>query len=83
MAAAIAGAAIGNAATQPVQPPAVAVVPSTPAVVMGGPPAIVEEVIPAPQNGYHWARGHYELQNGVSTWVVGHWVADEVVIQTQ
>jgi hypothetical protein len=84
--AALAGAAVGSAATQPA-PPAVAVVPSPPVavvpnsatVVMGAPP-VVQEVIPAPQEGYRWQPGHYEIQNGVSTFVSGHWVPNSVVI---
>ena len=78
--AALSGAAIGSAAAQAHNPPAVAVVPSTPTVVLGGPPATVEEVIPAPREGYQWERGHYEINNGLSTWVAGHWVANDVVI---
>jgi hypothetical protein len=52
-------------------------------VVMGGPPAtVVQEVVPAPREGSRWDRGHYEIVNGVSTWVPGHWVSehDEVII---
>jgi len=79
-AAAIAGAGAGSAVTQAHNPPAVAVVPSSPTVVMGGPPATVQEVIPAPRDGYRWERGHFEMQNGVSAWVPGHWVASDVVI---
>jgi len=77
--AALFGAAAGSATNQ-AQAPAVAVVPSNPTVVLGGPPAVVQEVIPAPREGYQWQRGHYEIQNGVSTWVPGHWIANEVVI---
>lgn len=86
--AAMIGAGVGSAAAQ-ANPPAVAVVPAPPVavapntVVMGGPP-VVQEVVPAPQAGYRWERGHYEIQNGVSAWVPGHWVANDVVIyQTQ
>jgi hypothetical protein len=85
--AALGGAAVGTAATEANQlnhppvavvqtPPTVAVVPDNSPVVMGGPPATVEEVIPAPRDGYAWHRGHYEFDNGVSVWVPGHWVAD-------
>lgn len=83
--AALGGAAVGSAAASHppavavVPPPAVAVVPDN-TVVMGGPPATVEEVIPAPREGYQWERGHYELNGGVSAWVPGHWVANTVVI---
>ena len=78
--AALAGAAVGTAAAQ-ANPPAVAVVPSSPTVVLGGPPAtVIQEAIPAPQEGYRWQQGHFELHNGVSTWVPGHWVANAVVI---
>lgn len=84
--AALAGAAVGSAAAQAnppavavVPPPAVAVVPNSSTVVMGGPP-VVEEVIPAPREGYRWERGHYEIHNGVSAWVSGHWVPNDVVI---
>ena len=78
---ALAGAAAGSAATHPA-PPAVAVVPASPTVVMGGPPAtVVQEVIPAPREGYTWERGHYALHDGVSVWVPGHWVANTVVIE--
>lgn len=58
--AAISGAAVGSVAAQ-ANPPAVAVVPSAPAtVVMGAAPAPVQEV-----------QGHYEVINGVYTWVPG------------
>jgi hypothetical protein len=82
--AALGGAAVGAAAANP---PAVAVVPSESTVVMGAPPAtvvesapVVQEVIPAARDGYHWMRGHYEVRDGLSTWVAGHWVANDVVI---
>jgi hypothetical protein len=56
--AAISGAAVGSVAAQASQPPAVAVVPSSPnTVVMGAAPAPVQ------------ASGHYEVVNGVYTWV--------------
>ena len=86
--AALSGAAVGSTATQAANnPPAVAVVPATPSVavvpdntvVMGAGP-VVQEVIPAPRDGYSWERGHYEMQNGVSTWVGGHWVSNGVTI---
>lgn len=78
--AALSGAAIGSAASHN-NPPVVAVVPDSSAtVVMGGPPTVVEEAIPAPRDGYSWTRGHYEIRNGVSAWVPGHWVANDVVI---
>ena len=84
--AALAGAAVGNTAAQAnppavavIPPPAVAVVPGSSTVVMGGPP-VVQEVIPAPREGYQWQRGHYEIRNGVSAWVPGHWVSNDVVI---
>lgn len=86
---ALAGAAIGSAAAQDyppavayVPPPTVTYVPSSSTVVMGGPP-VVQEVVPAPREGYHWQQGHYEVQAGVSTWVPGHWVANDVVIYQQ
>lgn len=78
--AALGGAAVGSAAVQANPPPVAVVVPENPTVVMGAPPAPVEEVIPAPREGYQWERGRYELHNGVSAWVPGHWVADTVVI---
>jgi len=54
-----AGAAAGSAAEHASQPPAVAVVPAAPAtVVMGAGPAPATVV-----------QGHYEVINGVSTWV--------------
>jgi hypothetical protein len=62
-----------------VPPPPVAVVPSSPTVVLGGPP-VVQEVIPAPRDGYRWEQGHYEIQNGNSTWVAGHWVPNDLII---
>jgi hypothetical protein len=55
--AAIGGAAVGSAAAQ-ANPPAVAVVPATPAVVMGAAPAPLQGV-----------PGHYEVINGVYTWI--------------
>lgn len=78
--AALFGAAAGSTANQAHQPPAVTVVPSSPTVVLGGPPATVQEVVPAPRDGYRWQQGHFEIQNGVSSFVPGHWVANEVVI---
>ena len=81
--AAIFGAAAGTAANQAhQQPPAVAVVPAPSTVVLGGPPATVQESIPAPRDGYRWQQGHFEIRNGVSTWVTGHWVADDTVMHT-
>ena len=85
---ALAGAAVGSAAAQANNPPAVAVVPapsvavvpSDPTLVMGGPPTVVEEVIPAPHDGYHWERGHYETHAGMSEFVPGHLVSNDVVI---
>jgi hypothetical protein len=85
--AALGGAAVGTAATEANQlnhppvavvqtPPTVAVAPDSSTVIMGAPPATVEEVIPAPRDGYAWHRGHYEFRDGVSVWVPGHWVAD-------
>lgn len=81
----IGGAAVGAAAqanppaVAVIPPPAVAVVPDSSTVVMGGPP-VVQEVIPAPREGYQWQRGHYEITNGVTAWVPGHWVASDVTI---
>lgn len=82
--AALAGAAVGVAAAQST-PPAVAVVPQSSVavvpntMVMGAPP-VVHQTIPAAPAGYRWQQGHYEVQNGVTTWVQGHWVPDAVVI---
>ncbi len=84
--AALAGAAVGSAAAQP-NPPAVAVIPAPTVsvipngstVVMGGPP-VVQEVIPAPRDGYLWERGHYEMRDGTSAWVPGHWVPDSAIV---
>jgi zinc transporter ZupT len=56
--AAISGAAVGSVAAQSSQP-AVAVVPSSPATVVMG-------AAPAPAVG---VSGHYEVINGVYTWV--------------
>lgn len=53
---------------------------ATPTVVLGGPPAVIQGAIPAPGEGYQWQQGHFEVQNGVSAWVPGHWVSSEVVI---
>jgi hypothetical protein len=86
----IAGAAVGSAAAQAANPPTVAVVPqptvtvvpNSSTMVMGGPP-VVHEAVPVPQAGYQWQQGHYEIQNGVSVWVPGQWVAHEVVIYQQ
>lgn len=78
--AALAGAGIGHEEAKKAHEPPVAMVPSTETtVIMGGPPAQVE-VIPAPRDGFQWSAGHYELRNGVSTWVPGHWVANDTVI---
>lgn len=83
--AAMAGvAAVGTSAShKQAEPPALAAAPATPAtvalapnstVVMGAGPAV--EVVPAPREGYHWDRGHYEIRDGVTTWVAGRWLAD-------
>ena len=58
--AAIGGAAVGSAAAHANTPPPVAVVPSNPTVVLGGPPA-VQVITPV--------DGHYEVINGASVWV--------------
>jgi len=80
--AAIGGAAVGSAATHPNPPPTVAVLPpnSATTVVIGRPPSPVQEVIPAPREGFLWEPGRYEIHNGVSAWVPGHWVATDGVI---
>ena len=84
--AALAGAAVGTAAAQ-ANPPAVAVVPAAPTVavvphsptmVMGAPPVVHQEVIPAPGADYHFQQGHYVVSNGVATWVPGQWVPNHV-----
>ena len=83
--AAMAGvAATGTAMTNKQNnPPALAAAPATPATVaiapnsttvLGAGPAV--EVVPAPREGYHWDRGHYEIRDGVTTWVDGRWLAD-------
>jgi hypothetical protein len=85
--AAMAGvAATGTAMTNKQNnPPALAAAPATPAtvavapnstVVMGAGPVQQVEVIPAPREGYHWDRGHYEIRDGVTTWVDGRWLAN-------
>jgi len=63
------------AARQAQQAPALAVVPGDSTVVLGGPPAQIHEAIPAPRDGYRWEQGHFEMRDGVSTWVTGHWLA--------
>lgn len=66
--AAISGAAVGSVAAQSSQP-AVAVVPSSPAtVVMGAPSAPVQ------------VSGHYEVINGVYTWVPASSTVTTVVV---
>ena len=47
---------------------------NNPTVVLGGPAAVIQEGIPAPRDGYQWQQGHFEVQNGVSVWMPGHWV---------
>ena len=86
---ALAGAAAGSSAAQAHEPP-VAVVPApaptvavVPAdnstVVMGGPSTtIVQEA--APGSGYQWRHGHYEVHNGVRTWVAGQWIPNTAPI---
>jgi hypothetical protein len=86
--AAVVGAGVGNAHNQAdqaradqaraEQARAAAMANST--VVLGGPSVVVHEGMPAPGAGYQWQQGHFEVQNGVSTWVPGRWVASEVVI---
>lgn len=67
--AAIGGAAVGSAAAQ-ANPPAVAVVPAAPAtVVMGAAPAPVQTV-----------SGHYEVINGIYTWVPARSTVTTVVV---
>ncbi|GAB3662242.1 hypothetical protein [Ramlibacter alkalitolerans] len=51
--------------------PAIAIAPSNSTAVLGGPPAQIQ--IAGPQDGDRWNAGHFEIQNGVSTWVPGHW----------
>lgn len=75
--AAVAGSALGTAAVHANPPPPaqpVAIAPTNSTVVLGGPGATVTEVVPAPRDGYAWQAGHFEMQNGVSTFVPGHWV---------
>ncbi|MEJ8836096.1 YXWGXW repeat-containing protein [Ramlibacter sp. AN1133] len=82
--AALIGAGAGSAANQAEQARAeqaradqaraAAAAPSNPTVVLGGPPAVIQA------GGYRWQQGHFEVQNGVSAWVPGHWVSSEVVI---
>nr|WP_181885591.1 YXWGXW repeat-containing protein [Trinickia dinghuensis] len=35
-------------------------------------PAPLVEVMPAPQPGYHWVKGHY-VWRGRWEWIRGHW----------
>jgi hypothetical protein len=65
--AAIGGAVVGNAAAQ-ANPPAVAVVPATPAAVVAA-PAPVQTV-----------SGHYEVINGIYTWVPASSTVSTVVV---
>jgi hypothetical protein len=83
---ALAGAAVGAAAAQSTPPavavlpaPQVTVVPNSSTTVMGAPP-VMHEVIPAPREGYRWQGGHFEMNNGVTTWVPGHWIQNDVII---
>lgn len=70
--AAISGAAVGSVAAQASQPPAVAVVPSSPAtVVMGAAPAPGQAPV---------VSGHYEVINGVYTWVPASSTVTTVVV---
>ena len=59
--AALGGAAVGSAAAQASAPPAVAVYPANPTVVMGGPPAV--QVIEGP------STTTYVESNGSTVWV--------------
>ena len=63
----VGGAVAGSAVAQAnVDPPAVAVVPASPTVVMGA--------APAPAGTYSWTPGHYvTASNGASIWVEGQW----------
>ena len=79
----ISGVAIGSATTQAANAPTAVVVPTSPTVVLGGPPAPVQEVIPAPREGYAWQAGHFEMNNNVSVWVPGHWVPKGVTVYQQ
>jgi hypothetical protein len=86
--AAVVGAGVGNAQNQQDQARAdqaradearAAALASNPTVVLGGPSAVIQETIPAPRDGYQWQQGHFEVQNGVSAWVPGHWISSDVV----
>lgn len=60
--AALGGAAVGNAAAKANEPPALAVVPASPTVVLGGPPAVQVTTVPA--EGYY-----YQNSDGSTVWV--------------
>ena len=85
---ALAGAVVGSAAAQAsqpsvavVQPSPVTMVPSAPSTtVMGAGPVVVQETITTPVTNYQWQQGHYVVQNGVTTFVPGHWVGHTVPI---
>lgn len=38
------------------------------------PPALREEVVPAPRHGYVWAPGYWGWRHHRHYWVAGHWV---------
>jgi len=38
-----------------------------------GPPAVVQETVPAPREGYTWAPGYWDYDNGRHEWRKGHW----------
>src|SRR5215831_1427643 len=38
-----------------------------------GPPAVVQETIPSPREGYTWAQGYWDYDGGHHVWRKGHW----------
>lgn len=38
-----------------------------------GPPAVVHEEVPPPREGYTWAQGYWDYDDGHHVWRKGHW----------
>jgi hypothetical protein len=45
-------------------------------IVRVAPPAPVQEVVPAPRQGWVWAPGYYDYRGNQYVWVEGHWMRE-------
>ena len=37
------------------------------------PPAVIQEQVPPPRDGYTWAPGYWDYDGGKHAWRAGHW----------